>query len=215
MWQLIYMETWRGGPVNHFQKSPDSEVQFGLIWKSCYKNVHTNVPEGCALHVHGSQKSAVALLLGPSDSLIFPLDSSHRISSSLQRIQPLRSSRSNIDFNEDIFRRNGGGAVTEISSYTLKFGLPFTVGRSYIRTGSLQTLLNAGCPTWLIFCQWNVHGNVVYHFWAWVFEKCLCQLPDLSWCLALSLCGHVAYSFHHVFLASLLHLIVYFIYETG
>lgn len=103
---------WRGGPVNHFQKSPDSEAQFGFIWKSCYKHVkhvHTNEPEGCALHVHVSQMAAVALFLGPLDSLIFPLDSSHRSASSLQRIQPLRSSRSNIDFNEDFLGGMGEG----------------------------------------------------------------------------------------------------------
>lgn len=207
MWQLIYMETWRGGPVNHFQKSPDSEAQFGFIWKSCYKHVkhvHTNEPEGCALHVHVTQMAAVALFLGPLDSLIFPLDSSHRSASSLQRIQPLRSLRSNIDFNEDFFRRHGGGAVTEISSYTPKSGLPFTMGRSYIRTRSLQTLLNAGCPTWLTFangmcmemlCIISEHEflrSVCVNYLTWV-GVWLCQFVAM-WLIHFTMSSWPAYS---------------------
>lgn len=45
-------ETWKGNPVNQFQKLPGSEFQLELIWKSYYKHVHTDVPNGWVCSVH-------------------------------------------------------------------------------------------------------------------------------------------------------------------
>ena len=119
-------------------------------------------------------------LLGLLDSMIFPLDSSQRISSCLQRMQPLRSSTSIIDCDEDLLG-GMGERMLEISIYIQKFGLLFIAGRSYVRIWSLPAsrVFHGAC-----FCQWTVCGSDVYHLWEWVFEKWMRQLADLTWCLA-------------------------------
>lgn len=67
-WQLMYNQF----PVNQSLKLLGSEFQSGLIWKSRYRRVHTNVSSGCALHIRVSQMSATVLFLGLLDRLIFP-----------------------------------------------------------------------------------------------------------------------------------------------
>ena len=130
-WQLMYMETGRGGPVNHSEKL--QTLTFSLVTSGeAAMNMYTQMClRGYVLHRCTSQMSAIALFLGPLDSMIFPLDSSHRISSCLQRMQPLRSSTSIIDCDEDLLGGMGEGML-EISIYIQKFGLLSIAGRSYV-----------------------------------------------------------------------------------
>ena len=127
----MYMETGRGGPVNHSEKLQtltSSLVTSGEAAMNMYTQMCLR---GYVLHRCTSQMSAIALFLGPLDSMIFPLDSSHRISSCLQRMQPLRSSTSIIDCDEDLLGGMGEGML-EISIYIQKFGLLSIAGRSYV-----------------------------------------------------------------------------------
>ena len=81
------------------------------------------------------------------------------------------------------FRGHGRGDVTDFYLYTEVWS-PFhswqVLHQDLIFTSFLASRVFHGA----CFCQWSVCGSDMYHLWEWVFQKWLCQLADLSWCLA-------------------------------